>query len=138
MQRWERELRAAGVHPCRSKIEAAPWCVGVPQSDEQATAEPSGRYFEHHVKLLLPSTAVADLAAGERLPLPPEMLTLPGVDEPMLAAPASLDQLHRRVPRYPGHRRAVDQATGPGPRTGLDLTTPEQVDEIGTRSIRLS
>ncbi|MGA4732007.1 nucleotidyl transferase AbiEii/AbiGii toxin family protein [Micromonospora taraxaci] len=63
VQRWQHELREAGIHPCRSKIEAAPWCAGVPQSDEQAAAEPGGRYFEHHVKLLLPGTAVADLMA---------------------------------------------------------------------------
>ncbi|GLZ60869.1 nucleotidyl transferase AbiEii/AbiGii toxin family protein [Micromonospora sp. NBRC 107095] len=63
VQRWKRELRRAGIYPCRSKIEAAPWCTGVPQSDVQAAAEPGGRYFEHHVKLLLPSTAVADLVA---------------------------------------------------------------------------
>ncbi|WP_431883552.1 nucleotidyl transferase AbiEii/AbiGii toxin family protein [Micromonospora gifhornensis] len=63
VQRWERELRGVGIYPCRSKIEAAPWCVGVPQSDEQVVAEPGGRYFEHHVKLLLPTTAVADLVA---------------------------------------------------------------------------
>ncbi|RLK09765.1 nucleotidyltransferase AbiEii toxin of type IV toxin-antitoxin system [Micromonospora sp. M71_S20] len=62
-QHWQRELREAGVYPCRSKIEAAPWCVWIPQSDEQAAAEPVGRYFEHHVKLLLPATAVADLVA---------------------------------------------------------------------------
>ena len=30
LQRCQRELREAGVYPCRSKIEAAPWCVGVP------------------------------------------------------------------------------------------------------------
>ena len=63
VRRWQRELREVGIYPCRAKIEAAPWCVGVPQSDEQAAAEPGGRYFEHHVKLLLPSTAVADLVA---------------------------------------------------------------------------
>ena len=31
-----------------------------------------------------------DIVFGERLPLPPEVLILPGVDEPLLAAPASL------------------------------------------------
>ncbi|GIJ30201.1 hypothetical protein Vqi01_53630 [Micromonospora qiuiae] len=31
-----------------------------------------------------------DIVFGEQLPLPPEVLTLPGVDEPILAAPASL------------------------------------------------
>lgn len=63
VQRRQHELRTAGIHPCRSKIEAAPWCVGVPQSDEQAESEPSGRYFEHHVKLLLAGAGVADLLA---------------------------------------------------------------------------
>ncbi|MEU7798892.1 nucleotidyl transferase AbiEii/AbiGii toxin family protein [Micromonospora arborensis] len=63
VRHWRRELREAGIYPYRAKIEAAPWCTGVPQSDEQAAAEPDGRYFEHHVKLLLPSTAVADLMA---------------------------------------------------------------------------
>ncbi|KAB1932133.1 nucleotidyl transferase AbiEii/AbiGii toxin family protein, partial [Micromonospora sp. ALFpr18c] len=63
VRRWQRDLREAGVHPCRSKIEAAPWCVGVPQSDEQAAAEPGGRYFEHHVKLLVSNAPVADLVA---------------------------------------------------------------------------
>ncbi|ROO59045.1 nucleotidyltransferase AbiEii toxin of type IV toxin-antitoxin system [Micromonospora sp. Llam0] len=70
VQRWQRDLREAGVYPCRSKIEAAPWCVGVPQSDEQAVAEPPGRYFEHHVKLLLTRTTVADLAAITDLVVP--------------------------------------------------------------------
>ncbi|PMR60013.1 hypothetical protein C1A38_16465 [Verrucosispora sp. ts21] len=70
VQRWEHELREVGIYPCRSKIEAAPWCVGVPQSNKQAAAEPSGRYFEHHVKLLLPTTAVADLLALTELVAP--------------------------------------------------------------------
>ncbi|GAA3753461.1 hypothetical protein GCM10022225_42680 [Plantactinospora mayteni] len=63
VQRWQRELRGVGVHPCRSKIEAAPWCVGVPRSDADAAVEPAGRYFEHHVKLLLPAATVAHLLA---------------------------------------------------------------------------
>ncbi len=69
-QRWHDELRAAGIHTNRTKIEAAPWCVGVPQSDEQAAAEPDGRYFEHHVKLLLDGPTVA------------QVLTLTGLVEP--------------------------------------------------------
>ncbi|SCL21676.1 Nucleotidyl transferase AbiEii toxin, Type IV TA system [Micromonospora pallida] len=63
VQRWQRELGEACIHPCRSKIEAAPWCVGVPQSDEESAVEPAGRYFEHHVKLLLPSPRVVDRVA---------------------------------------------------------------------------
>ncbi|MBG6065432.1 nucleotidyl transferase AbiEii/AbiGii toxin family protein [Micromonospora ureilytica] len=62
-QRWQRELRATGMYVNRTKIEAAPWCVGVPQSDEQAAAEPAGRYFEHHVKLLLTGPVVAQVLA---------------------------------------------------------------------------
>ncbi|QLQ40446.1 nucleotidyl transferase AbiEii/AbiGii toxin family protein [Micromonospora robiginosa] len=69
-QHWLRELGTAGIHACRTKIEAAPWCVGVPQSDEQAAAEPNGRYFEHHVKLLLAGTTVADLVALSDLVAP--------------------------------------------------------------------
>lgn len=49
--------------PIRVKIEAAPWSVGVPRTDPEARSEPAGRYFEHHVKVLLPSARVADLLA---------------------------------------------------------------------------
>jgi hypothetical protein len=70
IRQWERALHRAGIFPCRSKIEAAPWCVGVPRSDEDATAEPQGRYFEHHIKLLLPSATVADVAAVTDLVAP--------------------------------------------------------------------
>lgn len=61
VRRWQDKLREAGIPPCRSKIEAAPWCPGVPGSDEQAATAPRSRYFEHHVKLLLPGTALADV-----------------------------------------------------------------------------
>ncbi|TDD63305.1 hypothetical protein E1263_00925 [Kribbella antibiotica] len=37
--------------PVRVKIEAAPWNDGVPVDEAEAV---DGRYFEHHVKLLLP------------------------------------------------------------------------------------
>jgi hypothetical protein len=70
LQRWQRELREAGIYPRRSKIEAAPWCVGVPQLDEEAATEPEGRYFEHHIKLLLPRPRVADLVAVTDLVAP--------------------------------------------------------------------
>lgn len=52
------QLRAAGLAPLRIKIEAAPGNRGVPRDDAGAVA---GRYFESHIKLLLP--AGADLAA---------------------------------------------------------------------------
>ncbi len=63
LRSWEQDLRAAGIPPCRSKIEAAPWSSGVPESDDEAAGEPWNRYFEHHIKLLLPDTKLADLAA---------------------------------------------------------------------------
>lgn len=53
-----RQLRAAGLTPVRTKIEAAPANSGVPQDDADATP---GRYFESHIKLLL--SVDADLAA---------------------------------------------------------------------------
>ncbi|SCG44552.1 hypothetical protein GA0070609_1500 [Micromonospora echinaurantiaca] len=52
---WTARLRAAGLGVARVKIEAAPWCDGVPVTDGDAAAQPAGRYFEHHVKLLLPA-----------------------------------------------------------------------------------
>lgn len=51
----------------RVKIEAAPWNDGVPHTDSDADA---GRYFEHHVKVLLPSgdprvlSALAEVVTG--------------------------------------------------------------------------
>jgi hypothetical protein len=54
-------LRAGGCDVTRIKIEAAPWNGDVPLSDVDAAGEPAERYFEHHVKLLLP--ADADVAA---------------------------------------------------------------------------
>ncbi|MER7247580.1 nucleotidyl transferase AbiEii/AbiGii toxin family protein [Kribbella sp. NPDC000426] len=46
--------------PVRIKIEAAPWNQGVPVEDVDAV---DGRYFEHHVKLLLPDAAAGTLIA---------------------------------------------------------------------------
>ncbi|AVT36905.1 nucleotidyl transferase AbiEii/AbiGii toxin family protein [Plantactinospora sp. BB1] len=63
VEHWRQRLRRAGIPECRSKIEAAPWCTGLPQSDEEAATEPAGRYFEHHVKLLLPDASVRTLLA---------------------------------------------------------------------------
>lgn len=58
-----RRLTADGIEVTRVKIEAAPWNRDVPQSaDDDAHA---GRYFEHHVKLVLEATA--DLAALGRV-----------------------------------------------------------------------
>ena len=48
---WAKRLRGAGVSSRRLKVEAAPDNAGVPQSDDDVV---EGRYFEHHVKLLLP------------------------------------------------------------------------------------
>jgi hypothetical protein len=53
---WTRLLSKASLHPRRVKVEAAPDNVGVPQADKDAV---EGRYFEHHVKLLLPDDDIA-------------------------------------------------------------------------------
>ncbi|MEH0819641.1 MULTISPECIES: nucleotidyl transferase AbiEii/AbiGii toxin family protein [unclassified Micromonospora] len=58
-ERLQGEVEASGIHVCRTKIEVAPWAAGVPQSDEEAAAEPAARYFEHHIKLLLAGPTVA-------------------------------------------------------------------------------
>lgn len=44
----------------RTKIEAAPWNEGVPQSDQDARED---LYFEHHVKVLLPADDILALWA---------------------------------------------------------------------------
>ncbi|MFF2076770.1 hypothetical protein ACFVXG_18660 [Kitasatospora sp. NPDC058162] len=51
-------LGRAGFTVLRAKIEATPWAEGVPASDEDAVPHGAGRYFEHHVKLLLPGHPV--------------------------------------------------------------------------------
>jgi hypothetical protein len=60
---WCERLQAAGIRPVRTKIEATPWSAGVPQTDREAGGEPAGRYFEHHIKVRLPSERVADRVA---------------------------------------------------------------------------
>ncbi|MEU1312100.1 hypothetical protein ABZ419_24820 [Streptomyces cinnamoneus] len=60
-----RGLQDAGAEVVRVKVEAVPWAVGVPESDEAAAALGESYYFEHHLKLLLPPGA--DLAALARL-----------------------------------------------------------------------
>lgn len=51
--RWTERLNEAGIPVTRVKIEAGPWNDGVPATDD--AAQPSHRYFEHHVKVLLPA-----------------------------------------------------------------------------------
>jgi len=59
-----REIAAAlageGLAASRIKIEVAPDNADVPQSDKQAASQPADRYFEHHLKLLLPREADID------------------------------------------------------------------------------
>ncbi|MER5354339.1 hypothetical protein ABT093_28920 [Kitasatospora sp. NPDC002551] len=55
--RTAERLAAAGFAVLRTKIEATPWARGVPASDGDAAAHGPARYFEHHVKLLLPGPA---------------------------------------------------------------------------------
>lgn len=47
------DLAAHGFRVVRVKTESAPWAEGVPLEDSDTARHP-GRYFEHHVKLLLP------------------------------------------------------------------------------------
>jgi hypothetical protein len=47
------ELEASGFSPIRIKIEAGLQNRDVPVTDAEAGEQPSDRYFEHHVKLLL-------------------------------------------------------------------------------------
>lgn len=60
-------LAAHGLRVVRVKTESTPWADGVPQDDADAARHP-GRYFEHHVKLLLPPghdrERLAETAAG--------------------------------------------------------------------------
>lgn len=57
-------LAADGFTVTRAKVEAAPWNAGVPADDESARELGPGRYFEHHLKLLLePGTDLGALAA---------------------------------------------------------------------------
>jgi hypothetical protein len=68
---WADRLRSAGFEVTRVKVEAAPWNDGVPRTDDDAATEPPDRYWEHHVKVVLPAgegseddgpaTAVAEL-----------------------------------------------------------------------------
>ncbi|WP_130344241.1 nucleotidyl transferase AbiEii/AbiGii toxin family protein [Herbihabitans rhizosphaerae] len=63
-------MRADGVSVNRIKIEAAPWNPGVPETPEAVIAEPRGRYFEHHVKLLLPDAELDRILALTDLVVP--------------------------------------------------------------------
>ncbi|MCZ4126061.1 hypothetical protein [Streptomyces sp. H39-S7] len=62
------DLTADGFRVVRLKTETVPWAEGVPHDDATAAAQDPARYFEHHVKLLLP-------AGQARTPL--EALVLP-------------------------------------------------------------
>ncbi|GAA4249455.1 nucleotidyl transferase AbiEii/AbiGii toxin family protein [Dactylosporangium darangshiense] len=64
---WRERLLKRGLAPARLKIEAAPWCDGLPQTDDEAAGEPAGRYFEHHVKLALPAAPVAAMQAAAEI-----------------------------------------------------------------------
>lgn len=61
VKRWIERLGKERIPVVRTKIEAAPWNDGVPATDSDAEAQPAARYFEHHVKVLLPEGDVARL-----------------------------------------------------------------------------
>ncbi|MGH3737510.1 MAG: nucleotidyl transferase AbiEii/AbiGii toxin family protein [Micromonosporaceae bacterium] len=67
---WRDELRGARLDVSRTKLEAAPWNTGVPGTDAGAAGEPRDRYFEHHVKLLLPDARTARLVGLTELVTP--------------------------------------------------------------------
>jgi len=53
-----RALAEAGFPVTRIKIEVPPWATAVPLSAAEAQMQPPGRYFEHHLKLLLAPEAI--------------------------------------------------------------------------------
>jgi hypothetical protein len=60
----QRDLATCGFEVTRVKVEAAPWNEGVPLEDSNAAAAGNQRYFEHHLKLLLPADADLDRLAS--------------------------------------------------------------------------
>ncbi len=60
LRAWDRKLRAANIWVRRRKIEAAPWNAGVPADD--GVVQAPGRYFEHHVKVLLAPSDLSELS----------------------------------------------------------------------------
>ncbi|WP_354639053.1 hypothetical protein [Kitasatospora camelliae] len=59
-RRTARRLAADGFTVLRAKVESVPWAEGVPASDADAARFGAARYFEHHVKLLVPEGAATD------------------------------------------------------------------------------
>jgi hypothetical protein len=69
-RKWVDKYFGRVFYPHRVKIEAAPWNTGVPQTDEDSQGEPADRYFEHHLKLVLPDATAARLIALTQLVTP--------------------------------------------------------------------
>lgn len=63
-RRLSENLTGLGFPTLRVKIEAAPWNDGVPQTDGEAAAEPAGRYFEFHARVLLAEGAALTVLSG--------------------------------------------------------------------------
>lgn len=61
---WQTRLQAEGMTVTRMKVEAAPWWQWIPHSDGAASREPEHRYFEHHVKLVLPMNGMTRAQAA--------------------------------------------------------------------------
>ncbi len=70
MRIWRGMLADCEAQVVREKIEAAPGNEGVPQTESDAVGEPQGRYFEHHVKLVLPDATQTRLSALNQLVAP--------------------------------------------------------------------
>ncbi|GAA3050366.1 hypothetical protein GCM10020000_33950 [Streptomyces olivoverticillatus] len=78
-----RALQDAGFEVVRTKIEAAPWVEGVPDTDEEAAVLGPRYYFEHHIKLLIaPGAALPRLAPP---PTPPTCPATPAAYAPTAA-----------------------------------------------------
>ncbi|MGC3970386.1 MAG: hypothetical protein QM775_24550 [Pirellulales bacterium] len=51
----QRLARGKELTCVRTKIEATPHATGVPQTYDECSAQTDDRYFEHHIKVLLPA-----------------------------------------------------------------------------------
>ena len=118
-------LRSAGFVVARVKIEASPFAMGVPRSDEEAAGASDDQYFEHHVKLLLtpgadvrPLTVLAE-RHGAHLSRNALRTRVDGREERFVT------QRCRRVAR-PAARRAFEALLAALSADGYEVTEAEE------------
>ncbi|SDT80330.1 hypothetical protein SAMN05216371_6300 [Streptomyces sp. TLI_053] len=97
--RTAERLARSGFAVLRTKIEATPWAEGVPATDADAAAHGPHRYFEHHLKLLLPPATPVGAAAGNS----PALAALAPLAALAVRHDAHLSHNPRRT-REDGHR----------------------------------